>query len=290
MLKFLVTALCVYLASVAASGQSARTNKQKDIQDNKISPFRYIAGGVVGTTIGFGTGHAIQGRWRSDYGWVFTVASIVAGFQAAFRGDNCGVPGGDTVDKRPVMHVWENPNYDECVARNKRLRKPWANAFLITKGIETISVWWPRNVSFSSTRNRTQLSDSNLIDIREEDYVLGGVLGTFVGFGLGHAVQGRWQHKGKYYTYTQLAGLGLTVLGSSCQGSSDYGEGICHDPEWMLLLGIPLFLISRIVEIFSVWGPDTSHYRVVSARPQLPFSIMPLLNTKQAGLQLTVSL
>ena len=137
-----------------------------------------------------------------------------------------------------------------------------------------------------------QRVDSNLIDIREENYLVAGVLGTFIGFGIGHAVQGRWQHKGKYYTYTQLAGFGLALLGGRyCSGGSRrYGEGICHNPEWMYMLDIPLFLISRIVEMFSVWGPDASYYRVVESRSQLPFSITPLLNTEQAGLQLTVSL
>ena len=200
MIKFFVMAMCVLLASTSASGQSART--KKTTQDNKIGPLRYVAGGLLGTTIGFGSGHAIQGRWWSDYGWVFTVASIITGFQAGFRGGSCGVG----IKEAPVMHMWLNPDYDECVARTEQLRKPWRNAFWITKGIETISVWWPRNVSFSPTRTRTQQVDSNLIDISEEDYVLGGLLGTFIGFGIGHAAQGRWQHKGKYYTYRSWLG------------------------------------------------------------------------------------
>lgn len=88
----------------------------------------------------------------------------------------------------------------------------------------------------------------------------------------------------------QLAGFGLTAVFAYCQRGNRYGEGICSNPEWMLFSGAPVFLISRLVEMVSVWGPDVSRYRVVSSRSQLPFSITPLLNTEQAGLQLTVSL
>lgn len=41
-----------------------------------ISKERYIAGGVVGTLLGFGIGHAIQGRYK-EIGWVFTLTGIV---------------------------------------------------------------------------------------------------------------------------------------------------------------------------------------------------------------------
>jgi hypothetical protein len=37
----------------------------------------YIAGGIVGTVVGFGIGHGIQGRW-SDGGWIFTVGDTAA--------------------------------------------------------------------------------------------------------------------------------------------------------------------------------------------------------------------
>ena len=114
-----------------------------------------------------------------------------------------------------------------------------------------------------------------MIEITARDYVLGGLVGTTVGFGIGHAVQGRWWADGKVYTFTQLAGAGLTVGG----GFSELG-----------FLGIALFSISKITEIISVWGPSTEHYRVVAVKPKLPFSILPLLSNDQVGLQLVVSL
>lgn len=38
---------------------------------------RYITGGILGTTLGFGVGHAIQGRWQNK-GWIFTLGESVS--------------------------------------------------------------------------------------------------------------------------------------------------------------------------------------------------------------------
>ena len=37
---------------------------------------RYLAGGLLGTFVGFGIGHALQGRWDDDYGWVFAATQL----------------------------------------------------------------------------------------------------------------------------------------------------------------------------------------------------------------------
>ena len=37
----------------------------------------YITGGIVGTVFGFGTGHAVQGRYQ-EKGWVFTAGEVAA--------------------------------------------------------------------------------------------------------------------------------------------------------------------------------------------------------------------
>ena len=47
-----------------------------------------------------------------------------------------------------TLHVWMNPAYDDCVAAKKQRQKKWVIGFFVTKAIETVSVWWPRNVSF----------------------------------------------------------------------------------------------------------------------------------------------
>lgn len=41
----------------------------------QVSSGQYYAGGAVGTIIGYGIGHAIQGRY-ADMGWVFTLTEV----------------------------------------------------------------------------------------------------------------------------------------------------------------------------------------------------------------------
>ncbi len=44
----------------------------------QTSPGQYVGGGLVGTVVGLGLGHAIQGRWTND-GWVFTLLEVLSG-------------------------------------------------------------------------------------------------------------------------------------------------------------------------------------------------------------------
>ncbi len=59
-----------------------------------ISKRRYVVGGVIESSYGFGIGHAIQGRWL-EKGWVFTagelsaVAAVVYGFREVDRTSWC---------------------------------------------------------------------------------------------------------------------------------------------------------------------------------------------------------
>ena len=119
MLKFFALALCMYVFSGVASGKSARANKTA--QDNKIGTVRYIAGGLLGTTLGFGGGHAIQGRWWSDYGWVFTVSSVITGFQAAFRGPSCKPPMYVPDDETNPYIAKRNAAHEECLERQQKI-------------------------------------------------------------------------------------------------------------------------------------------------------------------------
>ena len=274
MLRLFVVVVSMF-SSVLFTNELVANQKEKFVP-NKISPYRYIVGGIFGTTLGFGSGHSVQGRWWEDYGWVFTTASIITVLPLVF-GENCGVRGGHLrlPPSSPTMHVWMNSNYDNCVAAKKQRQKKWVIGFFVTKAIETVSVWWPRNVSFAPVSDKQKPPRDGLTEITTSDYVLGGLAGTVLGFGIGHAVQGRWWADGKMYTFTQLAGAGLTVGG----GFSELG-----------FLGIALFSISKIIEMVAVWGPSTERYRVVAVKPKLPFSILPLLSNDQVGLQLVVSL
>ncbi len=64
------------LGSVSALAKEGRT---------EVVTGRYVTGGVIGSVIGFGIGHAIQGRYGSDRGWIFTTGEA-AGFTLAIAG------------------------------------------------------------------------------------------------------------------------------------------------------------------------------------------------------------
>lgn len=55
----------------------------------KISPFRYGIGGVLGIYPGFGLGHAVQGRWL-ERGWMMTAGELVSGVVALHGAVTCG--------------------------------------------------------------------------------------------------------------------------------------------------------------------------------------------------------
>ena len=104
------------------------------MQDNTtdITEVRYVLGGVVGTTIGLGIGHAVQGRWQNGYGWFFTVAALVTAIGGMFP--QCRIS--------EEKDVYE-PAYEECVRKNNRKKRPWQIAFWVFRGLEMVSVWWP---------------------------------------------------------------------------------------------------------------------------------------------------
>jgi hypothetical protein len=46
--------------------------------DDGISKGRYVTGGVVGSVVGFGVGHAIQKRYAKSHAWIFTATESAA--------------------------------------------------------------------------------------------------------------------------------------------------------------------------------------------------------------------
>ena len=296
--KLVALALCIYSSVLLTNTARARAENSA----GKISVPRYIAGGMLGTTIGLGFGHSIQGRWYRDYGWVFTAGGIITGLPMIWP-SGCGADGSGLNDY-DNLNVWLNPNYDSCIAKDKRKRLKWIISFLAIKAIETIAVWWPRNVSFAPTSDDTaaKSADMHLIPITQQKYLSGGILGTIIGFGAGHALQGRWRHDGWPHTLTQAGGAGLAIYSFLCMLYSSAGPDILDaEPKrdyplcalagmGTTLLGIATLIVARIVEIASVWGPNSDHYRIVTSNQSSPLSIMPLLDTKQAGMQVVWAL
>lgn len=110
------------------------------------------------------------------------------------------------------------------------------------------------------------------------EVVVGGLLGTVVGFGSGHGVQSRYRRTGWIYTVGEVGSLGLAFSAIACSGSSYE----CVYP--LLLSGTFVFIGFRLVESVDVWLHPAVHnrkYRKLRERtdgPQLSFSVEPILD------------
>ncbi|MCO4763756.1 MAG: hypothetical protein KC502_19745 [Myxococcales bacterium] len=102
--------------------------------------------------------------------------------------------------------------------------------------------------------------------ISSGSYVLGGLLGTWMGFGIGHAVQGRYSDGGGIFTLGQVVGLGVGLTGMirsiesrSCefdvQGNAFCGSGRNED-MWTAIgvSGFVLYAAVRVWEIIDLWA------------------------------------
>jgi hypothetical protein len=108
-------------ADVVHNGNLAPLSKQdrRILKRGEIVQGRYIGGGITGSIVGFGIGHAIQGRYP-ERGWIFTVGEgvgitmfyvgILACFGDAINGQSCTPPvaliGGGLI-AFVGFHIWE---------------------------------------------------------------------------------------------------------------------------------------------------------------------------------------
>ena len=289
---------CIMLLLLMPGGVVLADSSVTSDAAGRIGVGRYIAGGVVGTTLGLGIGHAIQGRYWRDYGWAFTAGGVITFLGAATAGGGHHHPP-QCVDPHSTQCKEDSDSKEEENLSN------WAISFFLVKAAETVAVWWPRNVNFETIDAKNHAADSSLIPISQTKYLQGGLLGTIVGFGTGHAVQGRWRREGWQHTAWQTGAAALTTYGWFCRNFSAAGPDELPEPgkppkakpdypgcsmfPVMMLVGIPLWAVFKIVEIASVWGPSPDYYRIVTTKnPSPSLAIMPLLNTKQAGVQLVL--
>ena len=85
-------------------------------------------------------------------------------------------------------------------------------------------------------------------------YIAGGLTGTFLGFGLGHKLQGRWHDSGGAFTLSEiLVGLGMLGVMQECRSFDDAEfQSRCWE---RYLPYSATFLSLRIAEAVSVWKP-----------------------------------
>jgi hypothetical protein len=134
--------------------------------------------------------------------------------------------------------------------------------------------------------------------VNDTSYAVGGVVGTFVGFGIGHAVQGRYGEKGWIFTVGELGSIALIVAGlAQSITNCSYGSNCANSAGTSeILIGYFGVLGFRIWEIIDLWATPPSinnrwrdlHYRVDEEREaRLTLSIVSLRkDVTGLGLQL----
>ena len=128
---------------------------------------------------------------------------------------------------------------------------------------------------FILTESDQRILERGPYDRRE--IVVGGLVGTVIGFGSGHGVQSRYRRTGWIYTVGEVGSLGLVAGAAACSGSWGCVYGLA-------LSGATLFIGFRVAEAVDVWIHPAIHnrrYQKLKARtdgPQLSFRVEPILD------------
>lgn len=98
-------------------------------------------------------------------------------------------------------------------------------------------------------------------EIEQGEIVAGGLVGTFFGLGLGHAIQGRYLDRGWIFTVGEVASFTVAVAGAaSCidDGPDCSGMGV-------FVAGFVSLLGFRVWELIDIWAAPGQHNRRVRA-------------------------
>jgi len=263
-------AIVLLAHTLEARDRAHLKTKQHDESEWSIGIPRYVVGGIVGSTLGVALPLitvTVLPKWR--YGGLAVFGS---GFGHAIQGRWWDGPGwGFTLGSLYTLAALG-------IAESMEDKRAFAWTLLIgTKLGELVTVWLPPR---QSARARQEITTAR--------FVGGGLLGTFVGFGSGHLVQGRGIAAAWPYTLTQVAALSIVFV--ECRPCKKSGSFSLHP-----LSGFFLYGISKLMEIISVWTPSAREYKIVSAADKLStpkFAVFPLYHDAQTKLvvQLTTAL
>lgn len=85
--------------------------------------------------------------------------------------------------------------------------------------------------------------------------VTGPIVGTVVGLGTGHLIEGRWLDKGWIFTAGETAGLALFASGFRCETvAGTYKDTTECNANTFATLGGITFLAFRIWQIVDLWA------------------------------------
>ena len=106
-------------------------------------------------------------------------------------------------------------------------------------------------------------SVSNVETINQGQYIAGGVIGTVFGFGIGHAVQGRWTKTGWIHTALQVGATGVLVAGYMPLIVAFLSDTKGNNNVVLSVIGSIVLLGAKVWEIVDVWAVPSS-MKVVS--------------------------
>lgn len=95
---------------------------------------------------------------------------------------------------------------------------------------------------------------SDRVPVPTGKYITGGILGSALGLGIGHAVQGRYQERGWIFTATQAAGAAMLIAG--CNNPKDRdgdGDKECKNGG-LSVVGLGVLIGFRVWEVVDVWS------------------------------------
>ena len=302
---FIICLSSSYLLAAPTEDTRARQKKASKTRLAKskhktegISPYRFVAGGMLSILPGFGVGHAVQGRWLRDYGWIFTAGQVASLMGIGRHDTHCYTPSSSSA----TVYRHAPPPDEPCTKEDERKQKIqsyFGYAFAFFKIGEMAHAWWPGKLT---TLQRGRPFNPNAAVISRERYLLGSVLGTVLGFGSGHAVQGRWQQGGRGWAYTLTQSPIFLLLYSSAQRNkckdrarqkeresrNEAESWGCSHPigEDTYVFLAAMFGISKIIEIFNVWDIDYHLHRVAAKDKRQSLLFLPYAGIRGFGVQL----
>jgi hypothetical protein len=136
-------------------------------------------------------------------------------------------------------------------------------------------------------------------------YIAGGLTTLLVGYGVGHAVQGRWAEKGWIFTVGEVASTGLIVGGYGWMASNIYSAGTrtstgavystqpnLGGPAGLMVAGSVVLAGFRIWEIIDSFSAPTfdeyqRHASIEKRAPSTELAFLPLISTESLGFVMT---
>jgi hypothetical protein len=104
-------------------------------------------------------------------------------------------------------------------------------------------------------------------------YVVGGILGVYPGFGIGHAVEGRYKERGWIFTVGEgVSALFVAIGGVDCVVNDALsGQSNCN--SGLLELGVIGFFGFKIWEIVDVWAIPPSRHMISGVEKPKPYEV-----------------